>query len=462
MSDGRDRQYEQALARCDALEARLAELESGRALPAALMRVDALGAIESCNGTLLDWLGGRRADLVGEQLEVLFDPSSAAEVAWLFRAGFLGADERRFMLRGGRLVTLAASHAEVGTDAWRVLLVDITSLALLDSAAEQHRAVDQVASIASAVTRDLNDPMSIVQGRMELLTELDDHRPEVVRRHLAVAVEHARRMSAALRNLRLVGRGPLPVLEVVRVQAAIDDALDLLGARRDEVSVEVLPADLEVGADPALLARVLSSVTRRALGAAPRHGGVLLRAVRSRSGVEVIVAARGEPAGRGVLDDDGPDVAIERSLLSAIGGVLGVRAGALVLELQAPTRARARPRRAEQAVLVCGSAEVASGFDELLGREGFNVLHAPDAEAALERVGAGGIDAVATELFLPGVSGLTLLRRLHEGSPDLRERLLLVTSYELFLPPAIARVVRTPLARVELLQALGRRVRRFY
>ncbi|HEU5319516.1 MAG TPA: sigma-54 dependent transcriptional regulator, partial [Methylomirabilota bacterium] len=58
-------------------------------------------------------------------------------------------------------------------------------------------------------------------------------------------------------------------------------------------------------------------------------------------------------------------------------------------------------------------------LERTLAREGYRVMLAPDGRAALERLQAGGIDLVLTDLKMPGLNGLELLRAAKAISPDL-------------------------------------------
>src|SRR5690606_16667197 len=54
-----------------------------------------------------------------------------------------------------------------------------------------------------------------------------------------------------------------------------------------------------------------------------------------------------------------------------------------------------------------------------LSREGYEVVLAPDGEEALARVEQGGIDVVVTDMVMPKLDGLSLLRLLVSQYPDL-------------------------------------------
>jgi len=57
-------------------------------------------------------------------------------------------------------------------------------------------------------------------------------------------------------------------------------------------------------------------------------------------------------------------------------------------------------------------------LDRTLTREGYKVMLASDGRAALERLQAGGVDLVLTDLKMPGLTGLELLRAAKAIAPD--------------------------------------------
>jgi two-component system, NtrC family, response regulator HydG len=58
-------------------------------------------------------------------------------------------------------------------------------------------------------------------------------------------------------------------------------------------------------------------------------------------------------------------------------------------------------------------------LERTLSREGYRVVLAPDGQAALERLQAGGIDLIVTDLKMPGLTGLDLLRAAKAIAPDI-------------------------------------------
>ena len=61
---------------------------------------------------------------------------------------------------------------------------------------------------------------------------------------------------------------------------------------------------------------------------------------------------------------------------------------------------------------------VRQSLERTLTREGYRVLLAPDGQAALERLQGGGIDLVLSDLKMPGLTGLELLRAAKVVAPE--------------------------------------------
>jgi two-component system NtrC family response regulator len=61
---------------------------------------------------------------------------------------------------------------------------------------------------------------------------------------------------------------------------------------------------------------------------------------------------------------------------------------------------------------------VRESLERALTREGYAVVLAPDGQAALERLQAGGIDLVLSDLRMPGLTGLELLPRAKAVAPE--------------------------------------------
>lgn len=431
-----------------------------REFPEPIVEVDVEGRVTS----VTRWPWPPQPE-IGAPFSRAFEPESAAAAGRLASRGWLGVTERRFALRGGRVIALSVVRMDAG---FRIAVHDVTARQLLDQATEQRRRMRALSELAGSLARELTDPMSIVQGRLELLLDLRVTDPEVVRRHLAVALEHALRVTATLRNLRLVGRTAEHNPEPVRLADAIREALDLVGPRKDQVLVRLEPEELSVGGDAALTARVLASLVRQSLESVGR-APIVVRARRMRAQVMLRIG----PSGRAMGDvvPDGEDLALDRTLLASVGGELVARRAANVIQfevtLPTPPTHRMRRRPAQGRIVVVGSQALRVGITALLDRDGYELLHATTADGALALCNEGPVYAVIAELLLEGgTSGLTLaemvLREAEEsGAPaESPPRMLLVAQGATPVLPSPLVALKWPMGRVDLLDALGIRVRR--
>jgi two-component system response regulator HydG len=74
----------------------------------------------------------------------------------------------------------------------------------------------------------------------------------------------------------------------------------------------------------------------------------------------------------------------------------------------------------DQATLLVADddAAVRLSLERTLTREGYDVVLAPDGQAALDRLRQGGIDLLLSDLRMPGLTGLELLKLAKEVAPD--------------------------------------------
>jgi hypothetical protein len=421
-----------------------------------MARIDKSGLIVAANPAFRCFVGKPEAEWLGAGwAAALLRSDAVAEAEALPGSGWIGIGERRFPLDDGRWVGLCVSVADEG---YWVAFHDATAREALEEAVDHRRRAESIAELAGSVARELNDPMSIVLGRLELLLALGPRADAAaVARHAAVALEHTRRVTASLRNLRLVGRSVARRAEPVDMGDAIAEALVLLGPRAGLVHATV-PDGTATGGDPAVIARLLATQLRRALDGSPR--GVTVEVRRTRDAVEVeITAAPGERRGRVELD---PEVG-EIALLAGAGGRVEQSPDgpgcALILPLPPVTRARAR--RVEGRVIAVGHPDLAVALEGVISREGFEVTAAAspaDALAALEADTT--VLGLACDLFLGSTSGLAFAAEVARRHPAVSGRILLVSEVGIANPPAGVRVVHPPLRRGPVLEALGRRVRR--
>ena len=82
---------------------------------------------------------------------------------------------------------------------------------------------------------------------------------------------------------------------------------------------------------------------------------------------------------------------------------------------------------AQTILVVDDDASNRSTLERILGREGFEVLHADSGRAGLESVRGTNIDLVLTDLKMPGMSGIDLLRAVRTVDSDVE--VVVMTAY---------------------------------
>src|SRR5262249_47456716 len=78
------------------------------------------------------------------------------------------------------------------------------------------------------------------------------------------------------------------------------------------------------------------------------------------------------------------------------------------------------PRMSDQATLLVADDDpaVRQSLERTLTREGYGVVLAHDGQAALDRLRQGGVDLLLSDLKMPGLTGLELLKEAKAASPD--------------------------------------------
>lgn len=394
--------------------------------------------------------------LPGAPFGAAFDAESGAQLDRLIARRWIGAGEVRFALRSGRAVALSVAEL---ADGFQLAVHDVTAAAVVDQATEQRRRMRVVSQLAGTLARELTDPMSIVQGRLELLLDVGLVDPASIQRHLTIALEHSRRVTATLRNLRLVGHLGAAPDEPVPFAAVLRETLDLLGPRADRVLAHVEPTDLAVGCEAALPARVCASLARQAMEGVGR-GSIHLWARRVRSLVQVRIG----PSGRVSSDPptEADELALDRTLLASVGGALVARrvgsAPSFEFTLPAAPSQRSRRRPVRGRILIVGPT-LGEAVPLMLQRDGYAFEAVGTADAALASLELHPCEVVISELLLDGgASGLSLAQVVTARFPDTR-MLVVAEGGDLPILPLPVVALSWPTSRASLLAALGNRVR---
>ncbi|MCU0647683.1 MAG: ATP-binding protein [Gemmatimonadaceae bacterium] len=449
-------------------------------------------------------------------------PDDADEIARRVRAAFAGESsqyEHRIRRIDGAERWLRVTYTPTGTKGQRRVLVmgaDITDERA--AAAERDRLTREIESagrmrlvgqLVSGVAHELNNPLAAILNYGELLRA--EARPAQDAEALEVMHAQAMRARAIVRDLLLVARASN---ERPRETASVDDvvrrALQPMAAKAAAAGVhlqfdlvgEVRPQRLDVAG----IEQVVTNLVSNAIDAAPQgtvrvtvaatEDGTRLDVRDTGAGIPADVRARlFEPffttkaPGQGT----GLGLAVTRGIVEQHGGTIRVEHGAatggsgahFVVELPMriesppevaspsappmPARSAAAATSAEHhgvirvAMLVDDEQVVRSPMARALRNAGWVVIECGDGEAALAALrdpATPRIDAIISDIRMPGMDGPAFYRRLRREQPTLATRMLFATgdtaSEEVahFLADSGCPVIEKPFTLRELVAAV--------
>ncbi len=209
------------------------------------------------------------AALRGLDLAVLLPPAMGRGLAGLLDSGHIGEGESELRLRDGRRARFWVARPGAGE---AILVLRPVGAPI------RPRRPDGLQRLASKVAHEINNPLAVIQGRLDLLAARPPRGPEDLAAQLAVLQEHCRRIVRTTRNLQaFASPAPFraashPAREIVR------EALARFGrrAQRVRLRVQVRPEDLAIHGDRARLVHLLVNLVTRAVDASPDHGEVRL------------------------------------------------------------------------------------------------------------------------------------------------------------------------------------------
>ncbi|MDT9600457.1 hybrid sensor histidine kinase/response regulator [Sphingosinicella rhizophila] len=444
----------------------------------ALYMLDPGGLITNWNNGAEAIKGYSAAEIVGQHFSrfyTLEDRESglpARALATALREGRYEAEGWRLRKDGSRFcahVVIDPIRADTGEHiGFAKITRDITENRRAQRELEDARAalfqsqkLQALGELTGGIAHDFNNLMTVIRGSADLLRR-PDLGPEKTERYLSAIIETADRAATLTSHLLAFGRRQPLKPEVIDLNIRLDALAEVLTRTlggRVEVKLDLAPSLWLVEADSTQLETALLNAAINARDAMPDGG-------------ELTIATRNVPGEQGdliciALHDTGhgmPAEIAERAFepffttkpvgkgtglgLSQIHGFAAQSGGKAEIDSKAgrgttiriylPRSSKAETKSAKQQDLtICGNGKTVLVVEDndhvrefaqnLLADLQYEVIGAGSAEEALELLDRRPVDAVFSDIVMPGLGGLELARNLHERMPHLP--VLLATGY---------------------------------
>jgi PAS domain S-box-containing protein len=137
--------------------------------------LDRAGVIQRCNRSASERFGGGAGPLIGQSVLNFLEPESGAALVGIFDTDFEGAGESEVSLLDGTKLGFSISRID-GTIV-QLVLRDITPMERLQEELLNTRRMASVGQLAGGIAHEINNPLAVIQGRVEMLRAVSDPEP---------------------------------------------------------------------------------------------------------------------------------------------------------------------------------------------------------------------------------------------------------------------------------------------
>ena len=332
-----------------------------------------------------------------------------------------------------------------------VITADVTEQTRAKEQLARSQRLALVGQMLAQITHEVRNPLNAMSLNAELLAddlaELDPDKRTEAWEQLAIVTGEIERLTDVTAHYLQLARRPPARLEPENVAMLVEDVRRLLDAELSsqhvELDVRVQPVPEQL-VDGNQLRQALLNVVRNAVEAGAHQlelsleredGEVCVRLSDDGPGMSAEEAERAiDPFFSTKASGTGLGLAITKQILEDHGGSLRVtsepgRGTTIVLALpdRPPRPSKRGPCMPQTILVVDDDASNRVTLERILGREGYEVAHAASGREAMEHYRARGADLVLTDLKMPGMSGIELLKAVRTVDPDIE--VLVMTAY---------------------------------
>jgi len=449
--------------------------------PDMVLTLDSVGKIQGCNRTAEIKLDRPEADLLGLLISDIFEPESGAALLEVCASGFEGFGSSEVSLPGDRKVSFSVNR--VNPDCVQLVLRDLTPRQRLQDELLNMRRLASVGQLAGGIAHEVNNPLAVIQGRVEMLRAMPDMPTNTRERHLDVLEEHCRRVARIVQNLHTFARPRTPERRWLDFEAVLTAAVQSGGRRLTRVTLDSRVSEgLQVYADSDQLQLVLVNLLTTAAGVSPAGQPVQLEAISVGDGaIQVCVRDEGGGLSADLLDTlRSPYAGVSATVEPGRGLALSISWGIVQDHGGWLTAENGEIKGTEVQFQLPGSEPESDGIvteggqrwsvlivdDDrvmcetiawMLRTDGYRIVSVHSAEAAIAQIEADLPDIVITDQRLPGMDGEGLIAQLRQRWPELAARTVL-TSGLLYRPQQTRWYLQKPFSRMQLLKLLRERV----
>ena len=374
----------------------------------------------------------------------------------------------------------------------------VTTLKTTQAQLVQSEKLSAVGEFVAGVAHELNNPLAAVMGFSEMLKDADV--PENHRRHLDLIFKSATRCRKIVQSLLSFARRHQPERKPVAVNKLIEEVLEIVAYQLRTSNVEVecrfapnLPLVLADGHQIQQVVLNLINNARQAIEAHQQSGRITIKTELQNGLIKI------------AIQDDGPGIAPEHltrifdpffttkevgkgtglglslcyGLVREHGGNIAVssepgQGAAFTIELPATddlapvdaptpapaTRADLQEGAGKKVLLVDDEHILLEMIRDGLKRRGYEVITANNGEAALRELHQHQIDAICSDIKMPGLNGRQLYEWIRASRPEIARRIIFMTGdiinqpLQMFLEQEHLTCLNKPFAVADLLQAI--------
>ena len=408
-------------------------------------------------------LGRTVEELIGRIVWDVVPGLTEGPVPAALRAALAGESGEYEMSTPGRTVEFRAHPSPDGV--W-VFARDVTERRRLEESLRQSQKLDAVGQLTGGIAHDFNNIVTAIMGYSEFaLRDLTEgHDPEQIKVEIEAIQTAGERARDLTQQLLAFSRQQVlqpRVLDLGEVVAKTERLLDRLIGDNIRIATSNDPDLAPVKCDAAQIEQVLMNLAVNARDAMPDGGTLSIETANVELATSEARRLRLEPGpyvtlsvsdtGHGIPDEIRDQIfepffttkEVGRGTglgLATVHGIVHQSSGGIEVEsgpsgttvrsyfptstedyLDVEKTERPAPSVGTERILLVEDEPVLLRMTtEMLRRQGFDVISAPDPEAALELAGVEPFDVVVTDVVMPKMSGAELADRISETFPQTR------------------------------------------